>query len=852
MEFFPDYTLHGISHIERVLKIIDRLIPPETLETLKSDSYPNSLEVLCAGTILHDIGMFLTFKGFQELIANDRQLDVFDGEQKRVETWKGRWEKYRKEIAHASEHKLLGIYGKKDPYQMPNFCDLDYGRPETDDRYIIGEFVRRYHNEISQRIIEDGFIRADGERIDLYPHRDSNIKKLVGLMARGHGDDVRSLESQIKVAGMGSRRGFPEGVPFYYLVSLLKLADTLDMGECRAPESGEDNRYLSSPKSQQEWLWNRAIKQETMSWDNPGNPERLHIDVDTDHADCTSIFVKIEKELSKVQAELDMAWAVTGEFYGTRLGFTKRRITSNIDKGERARVNMGKKFLTQEVSLKVNPAVMSLLIEPLYDNNPYACVRELLQNAVDACLEKMYESEKQGLDYSPHIEVVVDPEAGTLTLADNGIGMNAEVVRDYFMEAGAKFRESENWLGHLDEHGNTKVLRSGRFGIGALTGFLVGDEIEVTTRSADESKGLHFTIFENGRCSDVERVDAEEGTKIIVKLTKVPVDVFSEKEKQSRWTSWYLPEAPQIRYFIGKEELVGNPSESWPADEESYKAAGWGGPVDIGGGATAYWRLAENQDGSKLRNLRSSLTGVHCYNGMRLQDGAKRNQRELFFLEDLDLSIYDPNASLLIELSRNSVTLSPEVEQAIDRAVLDSYRRGNLEETLSWIKENPPTPKDGQKKLVVIDDFLWRVLSVEGDKALLITEHIVERRTLDKSGKEYGWASCELKRWLNGTWLEGNLQALSANSRIAAKTESGEDLGRVFVLSKKEVEKYMAGGQDSSAHGIKSSDGRWWLRSPGNDANCAASVRTDGSVYAYGGVVYNDDVGVRPAFWLNL
>ena len=49
-----------------------------------------------------------------------------------------------------------------------------------------------------------------------------------------------------------------------------------------------------------------------------------------------------------------------------------------------------------------------------------------------------------------------------------------------------------------------------------------------------------------------------------------------------------------------------------------------------------------------------------------------------------------------------------------------------------------------------------------------------------------------------------------------------------------------------------SGGGRWWLRSPGSDVDCAASVDGSGWVYDGGNCVTRAFVGLRPALWLNL
>jgi hypothetical protein len=63
----------------------------------------------------------------------------------------------------------------------------------------------------------------------------------------------------------------------------------------------------------------------------------------------------------------------------------------------------------------------------------------------------------------------------------------------YFLRAGASFRQSADWaMEFLDEKGKPRVLRAGRFGVGAFAIFLLGPSFRLSTRhaGADRFHGL--------------------------------------------------------------------------------------------------------------------------------------------------------------------------------------------------------------------------------------------------------------------------------------------------------------------------------------------------------------------------
>ena len=112
----------------------------------------------------------------------------------------------------------------------------------------------------------------------------------------------------------------------------------------------------------------------------------------------------------------------------------------------------------------------------------------LLQNSIDACHEKQALCRPKGESY--HSRVVVEfisrPDGhATIRVSDNGIGMTGDVIKNYYMVAGSSYRYDPAWKkDYLDPDTLVpKVVRSGRFGIGVLSTFLLGDNIHVETVS---------------------------------------------------------------------------------------------------------------------------------------------------------------------------------------------------------------------------------------------------------------------------------------------------------------------------------------------------------------------------------
>lgn len=110
------------------------------------------------------------------------------------------------------------------------------------------------------------------------------------------------------------------------------------------------------------------------------------------------------------------------------------------------------------------------LIEVLGTNlytGPGVYVRELLQNAIDA----------QSAAGRPDEPIEITADGGTFELVDHGTGMSADTIADLLGTIGASSKR--------DQFGFGSSTQIGQFGVGMLSGFLVGDRIEVSSRAAD-------------------------------------------------------------------------------------------------------------------------------------------------------------------------------------------------------------------------------------------------------------------------------------------------------------------------------------------------------------------------------
>lgn len=189
--------------------------------------------------------------------------------------------------------------------------------------------------------------------------------------------------------------------------------------------------------------------------------------------------------------------------------------------------------------------VLSLVINSLYSNKDIA-IRELISNAADALDKLRFEAiEKpklKGDDYTARIRLIPDPEAKTLTIADNGIGMSLSVLsKDLGTVARSGTREFAQKLEEAQKSGDSQLI--GQFGVGFYSGYLVADHIDVVSRAAGSNKAHKWSSTGEDTFSVEEAERDEVGTSVVLHLREDFEDFTKE---------WKLRElVRQYSDFIG-------------------------------------------------------------------------------------------------------------------------------------------------------------------------------------------------------------------------------------------------------------------------------------------------------------
>ncbi len=216
-----------------------------------------------------------------------------------------------------------------------------------------------------------------------------------------------------------------------------------------------------------------------------------------------------------------------------------------------------------EFQTEVNQ-LLHLMIHSLYSNKEIF-VRELISNSSDACDKLRFEAISNDSLYEGdselRIEVDFDAEANTVTIRDNGIGMNSEdVVNNIGTIAKSGTKE---FLSKLSGDAAKDSNLIGQFGVGFYSSFIVSDKVTLTTRRAGDKPKQGVIWESNGENGFTleETTKETHGTEIVLHLKE------EEKEFANEWRlrnviSTYSDHIP-LPVKMRKQDEEGKLTEEW-------------------------------------------------------------------------------------------------------------------------------------------------------------------------------------------------------------------------------------------------------------------------------------------------
>lgn len=207
--------------------------------------------------------------------------------------------------------------------------------------------------------------------------------------------------------------------------------------------------------------------------------------------------------------------------------------------------------------------VLRLVTHSLYSHKD-VFLRELISNASDACDKLRFEAianpDLLTGDAELHIDVSWDPDARTVTVRDNGIGMSRdELVENIGTIASSGTRRFLETMSG-DEKQDARLI--GQFGVGFYSAFVVADKVTLRTRRAGDESGRGVEWVSEGQGEyTLEDIDqAERGTCVVLRLKKDEDEFLKAWSLRSLVNRYSDHVAFPIR--MPKDE-DGKPGEEW-------------------------------------------------------------------------------------------------------------------------------------------------------------------------------------------------------------------------------------------------------------------------------------------------
>jgi hypothetical protein len=480
---FPHYSRHDESHSKQILINIERLLGDNISLLTATDTW-----LILEAAYWHDIGMVVPQQDIEQALRSDG------------------FEQYVLSIRENPHHELHSFCRNFDSSNI-SLCFSGASSPiDALDQFrqLMAEWFRRKHPERAQAIVQSPWNTTgiSSPRTELIPAR---LFKLLGQICRMHGAPFDALISKgglpFREAGLAQEDCHPR-----FVACLLRMGDLLDLDDnrfCPVMQriAGEDRPQLSKAHEDK----HAGIRRLRV--------DREYIEIDAEcetiegYLECFKWFDWLKKEIQDQMANWQHIVPSRALGLLPTLGPVSVRLNGKyqvLSEGERPQFGID------------HDKVKELLQGSNLYSDEFACIRELLQNAVDATVLRVWLANQNRLD----------GEAWTRPWTSDVISaMRAHPIKVRLTEEQSNLDEKSRWIITISDEG-TGISRfdlvhmlniggshnnsqrqaaiasmpewmkpSGTFGIGFQSAFLICDEITVVTKSVFTNQTLQLKFY---------------------------------------------------------------------------------------------------------------------------------------------------------------------------------------------------------------------------------------------------------------------------------------------------------------------------------------------------------------------
>lgn len=603
---FSTYTLHDISHINAMLKMLDWLVPPTTRDKMSCVDWLLSTLAI----YFHDLGMAVAQQEFNDRNENPAFQSFVDRLQ--------------------SDPDATDFRRRVDA--LPN---------EKIDQFYFQEFIRSTHasrirNWISGRNTErwgSGIRPVVSALHECLGGLPSRFREHLAIVCESHHRD--NLDKR-ELFPLAQRYGSdPAAIAnVQYSAVLLRTTDLLHVTQDRTPSVMYQMIGLTDPLGIDEW----KKQQGTFS---VGMKSR-----DFDAADHDNHFVVVGADFSEERPFFSLT-----EY----LAYADEQIKQSkrwIDKSQEDADGNGFWFPWHRVQgdIRVEGSepqqlrfeldrgrLLTLLVGHTIYNDSRVVIRELLQNAIDATRYHQHAQAKKSSAASNDVKAIQvhwNSADRDLIVRDFGTGMDLDTIKNHLLTVGSSFYDTPQF--QADNVGFSPISR---FGIGVLTCFMVSDDIEIITCRQDRGYRIRMSsVHANYLLKRLERDDpllraiGEHGTQVRIRL-RPSVDL-SKMSVLDILKHWIVLPACAVEYLqegmqptkIGFDSLEEAVKALIREDEsEHYEGYGSRDRVEVQEHSTegeeyrmGFATVSYFSTWNTFRQLRHAYKGAVCIEGIRV------------------------------------------------------------------------------------------------------------------------------------------------------------------------------------------------------------------------------------------
>ena len=347
-----------------------------------------------------------------------------------------------------------------------------------------------------------------------------SLRGLIGGIMKGHNMTPKTLMSELpEEAAIGRRSSDPRALSI-----ILCCADAIEFSDTRVIDIAY-NEALNKDDDAAKKSLIEMRKHRSMGCGLAISNEGLII-ASGDFADA--------QVLHATHSTLDQmeCWIKDYIIFNNRLKRPVLRITNHAIIRDAFTMNGFNYF---PIAIKIDEYQIKELLtsQRLWGNEPGVPIRELVQNAVEACRYRSYISPAVS-DYNPLVELIVDYDNREITVVDNGCGMDENDITGFFLQIGKSKSRDPKFKEEIKNIGFESIAR---FGVGFWSVFSIADKTTVSTHAFGEPNSIKFNVSMHPvmRYLEIRKVTSIPiGTQIKLKI-KVEIDISRLLEDITRY-----------------------------------------------------------------------------------------------------------------------------------------------------------------------------------------------------------------------------------------------------------------------------------------------------------------------------